>query len=136
MSAIQDDARSVRDQLQSSRPDRRGQTVSNRIFGGVTESFSSRDSQGRVGRLVVADQRKAEVPILEARAHHCQRVALPSLGSCYKLDLAAQSPDGCSDLLGLLLNDLERHSFAASDHVVSRLDDRRFFMSDLLDRVT
>src|SRR3984893_12496269 len=135
MSTIQDDARSACDQLQSSRPDRGRQTVVNGIFGGITEGFGSGDGQGSVGQLVIADEGQAEVLVLEARDCYRQDVPVPASGCRFELDLVAKPPDRCTGFPGVLLNDLEGHAFAACDDVVSRLDDPRCLMSELLDPV-
>ena len=63
---IEDDTRMLSDHLQASWPARRGEAFANRGVVGHVERVGGRDRERCVRRLIVADQREAQVAMLKA----------------------------------------------------------------------
>src|SRR6266704_7069083 len=115
MAAVEDDARMFGDQLETSWPPCRRQPLANGIVTDSIEQMHRCHCKGGVGGLVVADERKAEVPMRESRPGDAEQMSVPAQGRGLDVDLTPEAPELHGGASGLCLHDLKRLALAAGD---------------------
>ena len=135
MAAVEDDPRPLADHLQPSRPPRRGKSFAKGGVLAYVEQVCRRDRQGGVPRLVVADQRQAQVAMLEPRSPHAEHVSIPSHGCRLELHLDSQAQEPAEERRHPVLDDGQRLALASRQRDIALFDDRHLLARDLGDGV-
>src|SRR4030088_287512 len=135
MPAVEHNARMRAYQLKAARPAGLGESLMYRVVADLVDGMRRCHRQGRVVRLVVANQGQLQSSMVEAGTRHRNEMAVPTQRFRSDLNLVAQPPDRRAGAERVLFDYCQRRSLSAGDNAIVWLDDRRLLFRDLFDRV-